>query len=178
MAKRLALGKIATSTRGRRETKKLEVALNGITDRADGFSPIRKSQMAEDHYQCLGKMLNDVAKLPFYSLTWHLVNPFLGFILRRRAKQGKEDTARILERFGLYQTSLPKGAVWVHAVSVGETVAGLSLIEALAPRLPSQAFIVTTNTMTAAKLVMTGQQANLTHLFTSHWIIQPMSTIS
>ncbi len=107
------------------------------------------------------------SKLPSsYSLTWRLMKPFLGFILRRRAKQGKEDTARLLERFGLYQTSLPKGAIWVHAVSVGETVAGLSLIEALAPRLQSQAFIVTTNTMTAANLVNDWKtEVNLTHLY-------------
>ncbi|MEK9610954.1 MAG: glycosyltransferase N-terminal domain-containing protein [Alphaproteobacteria bacterium] len=101
-----------------------------------------------------------------YSLTWRLVKPFLGLILRHRAKQGKEDPARLLERFGLYQTSLPKGAIWVHAVSVGEAVAGLSLIEALAAQLPSQTFIITTNTVTAAKLVndwTTG--ANLTHLY-------------
>ena len=83
-----------------------------------------------------------------YNLTWRLVKPFLGLILRYRAKQGKEDRARILERFGLYQTSLPRGAIWVHAVSVGEAVAGLSLIKALAARLPSQTFIISTNTVT------------------------------
>ena len=101
-----------------------------------------------------------------YSLTWRLVKPFLGLILSHRAKQGKEDPARYLERFGLYQKSLPKGAIWVHAVSVGEAGAGLSLIEALAARLPSQTFIITTNTVTAAKLVddwTTG--ANLTQLY-------------
>ena len=85
--------------------------------------------------------------LASYSLIWRLVKPFLGLILRYRTKQGKEDPARLLERFGLYQTSLPKGAIWVHAVSVGEAMAGLSLIEALAARLPSKTFIITTNPM-------------------------------
>jgi 3-deoxy-D-manno-octulosonic-acid transferase len=101
-----------------------------------------------------------------YNLTWRLVKPILGQILRRRAKQGKEDPARLSERYGLYQTPLPKQAIWIHAVSVGEAVAGLSLIEALAARNPSQPFIITTNTVTAARLVddwMTG--ANLTHLY-------------
>lgn len=72
-----------------------------------------------------------------YNLTWRLVKPILGHILRRRAKQGKEDPDRLSERYGLYQTPLPKQAIWIHAVSVGEAVAGLSLIEALAARNPS-----------------------------------------
>ena len=101
-----------------------------------------------------------------YNLTWRLVKPFLGLILRHRAKQGKEDPARLLERLGLYRTSLPKGAIWVHAVSVGEAVAGLSLINALAVRLPSQTFIITTNTVTGAKLVSDWTtEANLIHLY-------------
>lgn len=86
--------------------------------------------------------------------------------MRRRAKQGKEDPNRLSERYGLYQTPLPKQAFWIHAVSVGETMAGLSLIEALGAQLPTQPFIITTNTVTAANLVdewTTG--VNLTHLY-------------
>ncbi len=101
-----------------------------------------------------------------YSLTWRLIKPFLGLVLWCRAWQGKEDPTRISERFGLYQTPLPKKAIWVHAVSVGEAVAGLSLIEAIAIKLPHQTFIITTNTSTAAKLVEDRSLGeNLTHLY-------------
>ena len=67
-----------------------------------GFSQIRKRQMAGRSLQMPRKdVKRPVSKLPAsYSLTWRLVKPFLGFILRRRAKQGKEDTAT------------PPGKIW------------------------------------------------------------------
>ncbi len=119
------------------------------------------STMAEGSAQGPGSTLPGL-----YSLTWRLMRPFLSLIVRRRVKQGKEDPVRISERFGLYKTSLPKRVIWVHAVSVGEAVAGLSLIEALAAQLPDQPFIITTNTLTAAKLVDDwASELDLTHLY-------------
>ncbi len=95
------------------------------------------------------------SSLRSYNLAWRLARPVLRLILGLRARRGKEDSTRLGERFGRYpgNRAIPQGAIWLHAVSVGETVAALALIEALASRMPGQPFLVTTNTTTAADLV-------------------------
>lgn len=50
--------------------------------------------------------------------------------LRRRAENGKEDAARLNERFGIASHKRPEGAViWVHAASIGEAMSALGLID-------------------------------------------------
>ena len=101
-----------------------------------------------------------------YTMIWAVLRPFFGMILRHRARRGKEDPQRLDERLGLYQTPPPRGAIWLHAVSVGETVAALALIEALVKQVPTAQFLITTNTVSAANLVrMTAITATITHLY-------------
>jgi 3-deoxy-D-manno-octulosonic-acid transferase len=103
-----------------------------------------------------------------YNLSWRLLRPFVGLILRRRAAKGKEDKTRLGERLGVYRhvPAFKQGAIWLHAVSVGETVAALALIEAIAKKRPDAHFLVTTNTVTAAKLVAdNAMSATITHLY-------------
>jgi len=89
-----------------------------------------------------------------YNLVWRLARPILGLVMRYRAGKGKEDGARINERFAQYGgDAIPTGALWLHAVSVGESVAALALVEALAKKMPNQHFLITTNTVTAAQLI-------------------------
>lgn len=54
------------------------------------------------------------------------------------------------ERFGRYLASVPsaRGAVWVHAVSLGETRAAATLIDALRERLPGMRLLLTHGTAT------------------------------
>jgi len=101
-----------------------------------------------------------------YNLTWHLLRPFASLILQRRARRGKEDPARLGERLGRYQTAIPEGAIWLHAVSVGEAVAALALTEQLHEQMPEAHFLITTNTVTAAGLVAKRpDKLPLTHLY-------------
>jgi len=103
-----------------------------------------------------------------YNLSWHLLRPFAGLVLRRRAAKGKEDKTRLGERLGVYHhaPAFKQGAIWLHAVSVGETVAALALIDAIAKKRPDADFLVTTNTVTAAKLVADNAIcATITHLY-------------
>ena len=63
-----------------------------------------------------------------YNLIWHLLRPFIPLILRVRAWRGKEIASRLHDRFGQPQLDQKaKGAIWIHAVSVGETVAPSAL---------------------------------------------------
>ena len=89
-----------------------------------------------------------------YNLIWHLLRPFIPLILRVRAWRGKEIASRLHDRFGQPQLDQKvKGAIWIHAVSVGETVAAIGLAKALASALPKARFLITTNTVSAAAMV-------------------------
>ncbi|TWF57310.1 lipid IV(A) 3-deoxy-D-manno-octulosonic acid transferase [Neorhizobium alkalisoli] len=77
-----------------------------------------------------------------------LSSPYLAY----RAMKGKEDSSRRLERLGYASLARPRGPlVWVHAASVGETMAVMPLIRELRRR--EIHILLTTGTMTSAALV-------------------------
>ncbi|UZE95756.1 lipid IV(A) 3-deoxy-D-manno-octulosonic acid transferase [Alkalimarinus alittae] len=70
-----------------------------------------------------------------------------------RAWKAPAYAARWLERFALFpQQSLNK-PIWVHAVSVGETIAAAPLIKSLQQRYPERDIVVTTMTPTGSERV-------------------------
>ncbi len=74
--------------------------------------------------------------------------------LKRRAANGKEDEARLSERYGQPSMPRPDGPlVWVHAASVGESVMMLPLISRLIENGAS--VLVTTGTVTSAQMMDT-----------------------
>lgn len=80
--------------------------------------------------------------------------PVLHRALLRRSHAGKEDMARLNERMGVYEKQRPDGAlVWLHAASVGEAQSALILIQMLKERTPCQNVLVTTGTVTSARLM-------------------------
>ena len=70
--------------------------------------------------------------------------PFLPVALSMRAARGKEDRARIGERFGKASLARPAGRlIWVHAASVGEWRRSVSDVSAARPdagRRPREKF--------------------------------------
>jgi 3-deoxy-D-manno-octulosonic-acid transferase len=79
--------------------------------------------------------------------------PVLRLHLRRRAAAGKEIAARLPERRGLGAARPPGRLLWLHAASVGEVVSVLPLVEALARRDGAWHFLITTGTVTSARLL-------------------------
>jgi len=76
-----------------------------------------------------------------------------GYLLWRR-RHGKEDPARLAERFGIAGVSRPPGPlVWIHAASVGEAVSVLGLIARLHDQRPVLKLLMTTGTVAAARLL-------------------------
>jgi 3-deoxy-D-manno-octulosonic-acid transferase len=90
---------------------------------------------------------------------WHvgasLLAPLIPAFLRLRAARGREIATRRPERYG----AVPPGArpegplVWVHAASVGEMLSVLPVLDAMGRRAPTLCVLLTTGTVTAARLL-------------------------
>lgn len=92
--------------------------------------------------------------LTLYRLAVAIAGVFSRTILERRAARGKEDAARLPERLGHASTPRPDGPlIWLHAVSVGEAMMILPLLNALREERPDAAFLVTTGTVTSAQIM-------------------------
>jgi len=104
--------------------------------------------------------------LSFYRAASAALGAFAGLYLNDRAERGKEDAARLGERFGRYTQTRPAGIlVWLHAASVGESGVALALIEGLAAQNASLSFLLTTGTRTSADLVARRAPARTTHVY-------------
>jgi 3-deoxy-D-manno-octulosonic-acid transferase len=80
--------------------------------------------------------------------------PFVGIYLARRVRRGKEIPARLDERRGKASLARPKQPlIWVHAASVGETASMLAVIDRLLCERPEIVVLMTTGTVTSARLL-------------------------
>ena len=83
-----------------------------------------------------------------------LATPLIAVYLGRRRRAGKEDPERFSERLGVAGAARPDGMlVWVHGASVGESLAALPLIERILESRDSLHILVTTGTVTSARLM-------------------------
>lgn len=71
--------------------------------------------------------------LRLWSLLWHLGLPVVLIYLWRRGRKDPLYSQHLAERFGRYRPR-PPGALWVHAVSLGEMRSAVPLIRALLDR--------------------------------------------
>jgi len=80
--------------------------------------------------------------------------PLIRFYLSRRLAQGKEDPRRFTERLGEASEPRPRGpVVWLHGASVGESLSMLPLIERICEAHGNWNVLVTTGTVTSARLM-------------------------
>jgi 3-deoxy-D-manno-octulosonic-acid transferase len=88
-----------------------------------------------------------------YTLLLYLLLPLILLRLWWRGRLAPAYRRRIAERFGLFRAPSLRAPIWVHAVSVGETIAAAPLIRALQQRYPDRDIVVTTMTPTGSERV-------------------------
>ena len=94
--------------------------------------------------------------IPLYRGLTTLLGPAVRLYLGRRLKHGKEDALRFGEREGRASRARPPGPlVWIHAASVGEAISTLAFIDRLVAERPALNILVTTGTVTSARLLGT-----------------------
>ena len=104
--------------------------------------------------------------LKAYRLLTGIARPAAGMLLRRRVSKGKEIGERIGERFGRPGRRRPQGRIWwFHAASVGETNAILPLMHALRERYPDIRLVLTTFTVTSARIASSRLPDGAVHQF-------------
>ncbi len=80
--------------------------------------------------------------------------PLVRLILARRRARGKEDAVRFRERQGIASVPRPPGPlIWLHAASIGESVSLLPVIDIMEDTRPELSILVTTGTVTSARLL-------------------------
>lgn len=122
-------------------------------------------------------------KLKIYRGFTTAVRPLAPALYALRARRGKEDPNRRGERYGIASSQRPenKTVVWVHAASVGETSAVLPVMDQILAKRPDVHIVLTTGTVTSAKMVQARIGPRVTHQyvpfdsaglarrFLSHW---------
>jgi 3-deoxy-D-manno-octulosonic-acid transferase len=88
-----------------------------------------------------------------YTLLFHLGLPLVALRLWLRARKAPAYAKRIGERFSLGLPPMQHGGIWVHAVSVGESIAAAPMIRALLARYPRLPITVTCMTPTGSERI-------------------------
>ena len=89
-----------------------------------------------------------------YRIIGTLAWPFFSAYFAYRLLKGKEDRLRFKERFGIAEKVRPKGdLVWFHAASIGESLSLLPLIRMLHEVYPQFIILITTGTVSSAKIL-------------------------
>jgi 3-deoxy-D-manno-octulosonic-acid transferase len=93
-------------------------------------------------------------------------SPFVVIYLQSRRRRGKEDSLRFAERLGVPGGKRPdKPLIWVHAASIGEATSALALIERILEERPGLEILITTGTVTAARLLESRLPRGARHQF-------------
>ena len=88
-----------------------------------------------------------------YTLLLHLALPLIALRLALRARKAPAYARRINERFALGLPPMKPGGIWVHAVSVGESIAAAPMIRALQANYPELPITVTCMTPTGSERI-------------------------
>lgn len=100
-----------------------------------------------------------------YTLLFHLALPLVAVRLLWRARRAPAYRKRIAERFAVGLPSFQTGGIWVHAVSVGESIAAAPMIRELMTRYPHLPVTVTCMTPTGSERIKALFGDNVQHCY-------------
>jgi 3-deoxy-D-manno-octulosonic-acid transferase len=101
-----------------------------------------------------------------YRLLTDLGAPIISLYLLKRRLAGREDRLRFRERKGYAGVSRPAGKlIWCHAASVGEAASLLTLIQKIREDYPPYTILVTTGSVTSAKMLEQRLPTGIIHQF-------------
>ena len=104
--------------------------------------------------------------LRVYKIISYLIYPFVSIYLNNRLILKKELSERIDERYGYSKIKRGKGKlVWIHAASIGESVSVLPVIKELEKNKKIKQILVTTGTVTSAKIMNERLRGKAFHQF-------------
>jgi 3-deoxy-D-manno-octulosonic-acid transferase len=104
--------------------------------------------------------------LALYRGATAMAAPALRLWLGHRRRHGKEDAARLGERYGIANMARPAGPLlWFHAASNGESRSALGLVKALLAARPDLHILFTTFTLTAGRMLQEALPPRALHQF-------------
>ena len=137
----------------------IERALAEVTARAYALAGARDPLTKQD-------TTKPGLSLKAYRVLTRMAAPFAPLVLDWRTRRGKEEPERRPERYGVASAPRPAGfLVWFHAASVGEANAALPVIETLAAERPELRMLLTTATVTSARLTRTRLPKGVLHQY-------------
>ncbi|ELO1813120.1 lipid IV(A) 3-deoxy-D-manno-octulosonic acid transferase [Vibrio fluvialis] len=89
-----------------------------------------------------------------YTLLLIVASPLLLYSLYKKKVGKPAFGARWKEHWGMTPKVSSQNPIWIHAVSVGESIAAIPVIKAMKQAQPDQAIVVTTTTSTGAEQIV------------------------
>ncbi|MCY4311886.1 MAG: 3-deoxy-D-manno-octulosonic acid transferase, partial [Rhodospirillaceae bacterium] len=104
--------------------------------------------------------------LNLYAGLGQIMPPAARLILAHRRARGKEHPDRIAERMGFLRRERPEGPlIWLHAASLGEASSVLPLIDRLLAKASLARVMMTTGTVTSARVMEERLPSSAYHQF-------------
>ncbi|HKS14684.1 MAG TPA: lipid IV(A) 3-deoxy-D-manno-octulosonic acid transferase [Pseudomonas sp.] len=102
-----------------------------------------------------------------YTLLFHLGLPLVALRLFLRGRKAPAYRQRIAERFALGLPAMRQGGLWVHAVSVGESIAAAPMVRALLKAYPDLPVTITCMTPTGSERIraLFGDEPRIQHCY-------------
>jgi 3-deoxy-D-manno-octulosonic-acid transferase len=141
----------------------VEDGLNTVTRRA--YELVGRNAAAATPINAGGSVAPGLS-FKLYRAVSRVVHPLAGTLLRRRSQRGKEVPERLNERMGIASIARPdRRLLWFHAASVGETNVVLPLINQLHKERPDLGILLTTVTVTSARIAASRLPPTAIHQF-------------
>ncbi len=100
-----------------------------------------------------------------YTALFVLAIPVILLRLWYRGLKNPAYRDRWLERFGIFKFPLQPGGLWIHAVSVGESIAAIPMIREFQKRFPTLPITVTTTTITGSARIQSTFGTEIFHVY-------------